>query len=108
MQTTIDLVNEVHEFTEISELMHDDQITEALSTIVKLMLNPDIPPQKAVTLIVQLEAYASKFAMLASYYTNVKKGETARKNLYYSANKTMERLVDSLKYSAKLGSSYNG
>jgi len=104
--TTIDLVNEVAEFAEISELMNDDQLTDALAIIVKLMMSPDIPAQKAVGLIVQLEAYAAKFKMLASYYTNVKKDDRARKNLYYSANEAVQRLVDSLKYSAKLGSYY--
>lgn len=106
MTTTIDLVNEVAEFTDISELMNDEQLTDALGVIVKLMMSPDVPPQKAVGLIVQLEAYAAKFKMLASYYTNVKKDDRARKNLYYSANEAVQRLVDSLKYSAKLGSYY--
>lgn len=106
MTTTIELVNEVAEFTDISELMNDEQLTDALGVIVKLMMNPDVPPQKAVGLIVQLEAYAAKFKMLASYYTNVKKDDRARKNLYYSANEAVQRLVDSLKYSAKLGSYY--
>ena len=106
MTTTIDLVNEVAEFTEISELMNDDQLTDALGIIVKLMMSPDVPAQKAVGLIVQLEAYAAKFKMLASYYTNVKKDDRAKKNLYYSANEAVQRLVDSLKYSAKLGSYY--
>jgi hypothetical protein len=106
MPTTIELVNEVSEFTDISELMNDEQLTDALGVIVKLMMNPDVPPQKAVGLIVQLEAYAAKFKMLASYYTNVKKDDRAKKNLYYSANEAVQRLVDSLKYSAKLGSYY--
>ncbi len=106
MTTTLELVNEVAEFSEISELMDDDQLTDALGIIVKLMMNPDVPAQKAVNLIVQLEAYAAKFKMLASYYTNVKKDDRAKKNLYYSANEAVQRLVDSLKYSAKLGSFY--
>lgn len=108
MKTTLELVNEVAEFTDISEIMNDEQITEALGLIVKLMMNPDIPPQKAVPLIVQLEAYAAKFAMLASYYTNVKKDDRSKKNLYFSARDAIQRLTDSLKYSAKLGSIYYG
>lgn len=106
MTTTLELVNEVAEFTDISEIMNDEQLTDALGIIVKLMMSPDVPPQKAVGLIVQLEAYAAKFKMLASYYTNVKKDDRAKKNLYYSANEAVQRLVDSLKYSAKLGSYY--
>lgn len=106
MKTTIELVNEVAEFSDISDIMDDEQLTDALGIIVKLMMNPDVPAQKAVGLIVQLEAYAAKFKMLASYYTNVKKDDRAKKNLYYSANEAVQRLVDSLKYSAKLGSFY--
>lgn len=106
MTTTLELVNEVAEFSDISDLMNDEQLTDALGIIVKLMMNPDVPAQKAVGLIVQLEAYAAKFKMLASYYTNVKKDDRAKKNLYYSANEAVQRLVDSLKYSAKLGSYY--
>lgn len=106
MTTTLELVNEVAEFSDISDLMNDDQLTDALGIIVKLMMNPDIPSQKAVGLIVQLEAYAAKFKMLASYYTNVKKDDRVKKNLYYSASEAVQRLVDSLKYSAKLGSYY--
>lgn len=106
MKTTLELVNEVAEFSDISEIMNDDQLNDALGIIVKLMMNPDIPAQKAVNLIVQLEAYAAKFKMLASYYTNVKKDDRVKKNLYYSANEAVQRLVDSLKYSAKLGSYY--
>jgi hypothetical protein len=106
MKTTLELVNEVAEFSDISEIMDDKELTDALGIIVKLMMSPDVPAQKAVGLIVQLEAYAAKFKMLASYYTNVKKDERAKKNLYYSANEAVQRLVDSLKYSAKLGSYY--
>lgn len=106
MTTTLELVNEVAEFSDISEIMNDEQLTDALGIIVKLMMSPDVPAQKAVGLIVQLEAYAAKFKMLASYYTNVKKDDRAKKNLYYSANEAVQRLVDSLKYSAKLGSYY--
>jgi hypothetical protein len=108
MPTTIELVNEVAEFADISEIMDDKELTDALGIIVKLMLNPDVPAQKAVGLIVQLEAYAAKFAMLASYYTNVKKDDRAKKNLYFSARDAVQRLCDSLKYSAKLGSNYYG
>ena len=108
MKTTLELVNEVAEFADISEIMNDEQLTEALALIVKLMINPDIPPQKAVGLIVQLEAYAAKFAMLASYYVNVNKDDKVKKNLYFSAKESVQRLTDSLKYSAKLGSTYYG
>lgn len=106
MKTTLELVNEVAEFTEISEVMDDAELTEALALIVKLMLQPDVPPAKAVLLVVQLEAYAAKFAMLASYYANVKKDNRAKKNLYFSAKEAVQRLCDSMKYAARSGGFY--
>lgn len=106
MKTTLELVNEVSEFTEISELMDDKELTEALALIVKLMTQPDVPPAKAILLVVQLEAFAAKFAMLASYYTNVKKDDRAKKNLYFSIKEATQRLCDSMKYAAKSGGFY--
>jgi hypothetical protein len=106
MTTTLELVNEVAEFTEISEVMEDKELTDALGLIVKLMMQPDVPPAKAILLVVQLEAYAAKFAMLASYYTNVKKDNRAKKNLYFSAKEATQRLCDSMKYAARSGGIY--
>lgn len=105
-ETTLELINKVAEFTEISEVMDDDELVEVLGLVVKLMMNPDIPPAKATLLIVQLEAFAAKFAMLASYYTNVKKDDRVRKNLYFSAKEATQRLCDSMKYAARAGSIY--
>lgn len=103
MSTTLELVARVDEFNKVSELVNDDELNEALAIIVKLMINPDIPPAKAINLIVQLEAYAAKFAMLANYYTNFDKSDRAKKNLYFSAKEAVQRLVDALKYTAKAG-----
>ena len=66
-----------------------------------LVAKPDVPPSVALNLIVQLQAYAAKFGMLASWYTNVKKDDRAKKNVYYSAREQLDRLVDSLKYSVR-------
>lgn len=98
---TIDLLNEMNHFNEISEYMQDPEIDKALAMIVKLIANPDIPPAKAAMLIVQLQSYSSKFAMLAAWYANVKKDDRQRKNIYYSARESMDRLVDALKYTAR-------
>jgi hypothetical protein len=101
MDNTVDLLNSINEFNEISEFMKDEELTKALVAVAKLISNPDIPPAKATLLIVQLQSYATKFAMLASWYSHVKKDERAKKNIYYSAKDTMERLVDALKYTVR-------
>jgi hypothetical protein len=101
MDSTVEILNSINEFNEISEFMQDEELTKALVAVAKLIANPDIPPAKATLLIVQIQAYATKFAMLASWYSHVKKDERAKKNIYYSAKDTMERLVDALKYTVR-------
>lgn len=101
MDSTVDLLNSISDFNEISEFMKDEELTKALVSVAKLISNPDIPPAKATLLIVQLQSYATKFAMLASWYAHVKKDERAKKNIYYSAKETMEKLVDALKYTVR-------
>lgn len=101
MDNTVDLLNSINQFNEISDFMKDEELTNALVAVAKLIANPDIPPAKATLLIVQLQAYSTKFAMLASWYSHVKKDERAKKNIYYSAKDTTERLVDALKYAVR-------
>jgi hypothetical protein len=100
-KNTIDILNEINNFNEISEYMNDPELTSALVMIAKLIANPDIPPTKAAQLIVQLQSYSAKFAMLASWYTNVKKDERQKKNIYYSAKEALDRLCDALKYTTR-------
>ena len=98
----IELVNEISEFSEIADYMNDEYLTEVLGLIVKLISQPDIPATAAIPLIVRLEAMSAKFAMQASYYTNVNKSDRAKKNLYYSIVDATRRLVDALKYTTKV------
>lgn len=100
-QTTVELLNSVSEFTDIAEYMQDEELEKALALIAKIIVNPDIPPAKATTLIVQLQSYSTKFAMLASWHAHVNKSDRAKKNIYYSARDAIDRLVDSLKYSTR-------
>ena len=98
METTVELLNKVNGFSEIAEYMQDEELTNTLALVAKLISKPDVPAAVGVELIVKLQAYSAKFAMLASWYTNVKKDERAKKNIYYSAKESTDRLVDALKY----------
>lgn len=104
-ENTVDLLNKISDFNDLSEYMNDEEITNALVIIAKLIANPDIPADKAARLIVQVQAYSAKFAMLASWYANVKKDDRAKKNVYYSAREALDKLSDALKYTAR---SYHG
>ena len=100
--SVIELVNEVSEFSEISDYMNDEYLTEVLGLIVKLISQPDIPATAAIPLIIRLEAMSAKFAVQASYYTNINKSDRAKKNMYYSITDASRRLVDALKYTTKV------
>lgn len=105
-ESTIELISKVTEFNDLHEYMKDEQLDKALATIVKLLMNPDVPTAKAPMLIIELQALSAKFAVLASYYTTIAKDKTGtpnnnKKNIYYTANEAIDRLVDALKYSAR-------
>lgn len=100
-KNALDYLNEVSEFTEISEYMDDEELTALLVTVAKIIANVDLPPDQVPAVIVKLQAYGVKFSILASWYTNVKKNEREKKNIYYSAKESTDRLVDSLKYMAR-------
>jgi hypothetical protein len=101
METTVELLNKVTEFNDISEYMNDEELTKALVVVAKLISNPDLPPSKATLLITQLQAYAAKFAMLAAWYSHVKKDDRAKKNMYYAMREATDKLVDALKYNVR-------
>lgn len=103
--TVIEQISTITEFNDMSEYMQDKDLDSALEIIIKLITKPDVPSTKAPTLIVQLQAISAKFAMQARYYTTFEKGGEAskRKNTYYTAADTIDKLVDALKYSARFG-----
>ncbi len=106
-KSTLELISTVTEFNDLHEYMKDDQLDKALATIVKLLMYPDVPSAKAPVLIIELQALSAKFAVLASYYTTIAKDKAGtvnnnKKNVYYTANEAIDRLVDALKYSARM------
>ncbi len=107
MENPIDLINQVAEFNDINEFMKDDEVDEALALIVKIYTKPDIPSTQAVVLIAKLQAMSAKFGILATYYSTIAKGPTGsinnkKKNVYYTLKDSIDKLVDSLKYVARL------
>lgn len=103
--TVIEQISHITEFNDMSEFMNDKDLDAALDLIIKLITKPDVPSTKAPSLIVQLQAISSKFAMQARYYTTFEKGgdNLKKKNTYYTAAEAIDKLVDALKYSARYG-----
>lgn len=94
-QTTIEMVNGL---SEISEYMQDEELTQALTFVAKLIIKPDIPLQVATVEIVRLQAIATKMAFKATWLTNVDKTSREKKNIYYTAAESINNLVSALKY----------
>ncbi|AYB70927.1 hypothetical protein SEA_YABOI_90 [Streptomyces phage Yaboi] len=101
------LISRISEFQEIHEFMEDEDLDKALHYVIKLMMKPDVQnPLKAQQLIIQLQAFAAKFAMLATIYSTIKKDRAGtpnnnKKNIYYTAAAELDKVVQSLKYSFK-------
>jgi hypothetical protein len=94
-KTTIDMINGL---TEIADYMQDEELTQALTTIAKLIINPDIPMNIATIEIVRLQSIAAKMSFRATWMANVDKGDRAKKNLYFTAASAISDLVAALKY----------
>lgn len=94
-ETTIDMVNGL---SEIAEYMDDEELTQALTFIAKVILKPDIPLNVATIEIVRLQAIAAKMAFKATWMANVDKSDRGKKNLYYTAAESINNLVSALKY----------
>jgi predicted S18 family serine protease len=94
-KTTIEMVNGL---VEIAEYMEDEELTQALTFIAKVIIKPDIPLNVATIEIVRLQAIAAKMAFKATWMANVDKSDRGKKNLYYTAAESINSLVSALKY----------
>ena len=94
-KTTIEQVNGL---AEIADFMQDEELTQALTMVAKLIVKPDIPLQVATLEIVRLQAIAAKMSFKATWMVNVDKGDRAKKNIYFTAAEAINSLVAALKY----------
>jgi predicted S18 family serine protease len=94
-KTTIEMVNGL---VEIADYMEDEELTQALTFIAKVIIKPDIPLNVATIEIVRLQAIAAKMAFKATWMTNVDKSDRGKKNIYYTAAESINSLVSALKY----------
>jgi hypothetical protein len=97
-KTTLEMVNGL---SEIADYMNDEELTEALTFIAKLIIKPDIPLNVATIEIVRLQAIAAKMAFKATWMVNVEKGNREKKNIYFTAHEAISDLVAALKYTVR-------
>ena len=91
----------VNGLSEIADYMNDEELTEALTFIAKLIIKPDIPLNVATIEIVCLQAIAAKMAFKATWMVNVEKGNREKKNIYFTAHEAISDLVAALKYTVR-------
>ena len=108
-KNTLELISNITEFNDLHEFMNDEHLDKALSIVVKLLMNPDVPSAKSPMLIMELQAMSTKFAVLASYYSTIAKDKAGttnnnKKNVYYSVKESIDKLVDALKYVVRYNS----
>jgi hypothetical protein len=96
--TTISMINGL---SQIADYMEDEELTQALTFIAKVIFRPDIPMSVVTLEIVRLQAIAAKMAFMATWMTNVEKGDRSKKNIYYTAAESINNLVSALKYIVK-------
>lgn len=103
--TVEEVIGTVYEYKEVHEFLGDPQMDRALELLARFYASAgDVPYIKAATLIVELQALSSDFAVKALYYQTIGKSEpdsTHRKNIYYSMRDAMAKLSDSMKYMMK-------
>lgn len=100
----LDMINKFDEQQQLHEFMQDKEIDTAMGLVLHLMQKPDVPLQDVDKLIVKLQALATKFAMNATIYKTIAKGDTDnryKKDVYYTMRDAVEKLVDALKYIVK-------
>src|SRR6476469_1769802 len=101
----LELVSQITEFNDIHEFMEDEDVDRALELVVRLLMNKgSMPAAQAPRLIVELQALATKFAILGTYYQSIGKAGTVeahKKNVCYTLKDSITKLVDGLKYVVK-------
>lgn len=108
-QSTLKDIDTILEFQELNDFMQDEDLAKALNTVIKLSVKSEsVPPAQIPALIVKLQSLSAIFAMKATSYATILKEPTGKpnnhkKNIYYSANSALDRVVDSLKYMSKYG-----
>lgn len=102
----LELVSQITEINDLHEFMEDDDVDRVLHLVVKLLMNKgNVSPALAPKLIVELQTLATMFAIKATYYQSIGKGgtkEAHKKNVYFTLKDAISKLVDALKYTAKV------
>lgn len=90
-----------YELKRVAQRLDDPDFDRALEIVESIIQKPDVAPSAAPIMIAELQAIGFRFAMLKVYYMGIEK-DSVKKNLYYSADEAVKKLVDALKYIARV------
>jgi hypothetical protein len=97
-KSLLEYITTVTEMNDLSKVMNDPKLDEALDLIIKLTVKPDVPSQVIAKTIVQARALAAEFKLKGKYYMIFDKEERDKKNVYLSVAEELVGLADALKY----------
>lgn len=103
-QNMLEVISMVQEFNNLHYFMNDADVDKALARVIKLIGKPDVPPQVATKLVVELQALSAKFAIMATYYQTIGRGSgehAHKKNVCYTLRDALGKLSDALKYGTR-------
>jgi hypothetical protein len=103
-KSPLEYLSEIQEAMDASGFMNDEELDDAMGNVIKLVAKPDVPPQTAAHLVVQLEAWSALFKIKARSLMMLPVGNdpAKRKGFYLSLADSLQRLADALKYSTRI------
>jgi hypothetical protein len=106
MTNTLEYLSELQDLVDLNDFMADEELGEAMDLAMKCIAKPDMPPAKARTALLRMQALAFRFRMQAATYTYIHTGkagtpENVKKNVYFAASEQCDKLAQTLKYLVK-------
>jgi hypothetical protein len=102
-KSVLEMISEVTEFNEFHLYFKDEDVDDALGSLIKLIAKPNVPPATAAPLVVKLQALSSKFALMAKFYMlydndETKEAKSRKKNTLMTLSAELEKLSNAVKY----------
>ena len=108
-ETTLEIISSITLLNDLHDCMKDYQLDRAMEICIKIAVNPQaIPPNRVAFVIVELQAISMQLALKAVHYATFVKPKVGQpgygnKNVYHTGRDSIDKLVDALKYLARLG-----
>ena len=104
--STVDKISDVAELNEMSEFLQDENVDRAISLLIRVLFEKGrIPSQQVKPILVELQGLSALFALKATYFATIGRSgsiESQKKNIYMTLKEHIGKLVDALKYIARV------